>query len=50
MKTGKLTNVGVGRLSGTTIDVNERLKKLIDKGYTVERTKFGILVTPPKKK
>ena len=48
MKTGKIT-VGVRNLQGTTMEVSTRDAELISRGYTIEQTKNGRIIHPPKK-
>ena len=43
-------NVGFRKTDGVITPQEQRLSELEKKGYTIDRTPFGIIVTPPIKK
>jgi hypothetical protein len=49
MKTGRLSNTGVGNMQGVQMSTSEYDQKLLDKGYTIEQTPHGKTYSPPKK-
>jgi hypothetical protein len=50
-KFGKIgSGVGFRKTDGIITPQEKRLSELEKKGYTIDRTPFGIIVTPPIKK
>jgi hypothetical protein len=46
--TGSLSNTGPHTMSGVQLSQSRRDEELIRKGYTIEYTELGKIVSPPK--